>query len=113
MCLTCHYVNDRCEQKSLCLDVIPFQHPRRTSENICELLKSHIPCTAHTLQLVIKDTFLNLKNISDMCAKSRRNFGYFKHCGSATKHLKCVEINMSMHRFVRDEPTQFYCMAFA
>ncbi|KAJ8896720.1 hypothetical protein PR048_002065 [Dryococelus australis] len=42
MSLTCHYINDICEHKSLCRDVIPFLLARHTSGNILEVLKESI-----------------------------------------------------------------------
>lgn len=69
----------------------------------------HIPCTAHTLQLVIKDSLLNQKPISDACAKARRIVGHFKHSIQATKLLKDFQEknDLPTHRLIQDEPTRW------
>lgn len=70
---------------------------------------NHISCTAHTLQLVIKETFLGQKSIADACAKARRIVGHFRHSISASKLLKNYqETNkLPVHRLIQDEPTRW------
>lgn len=61
---------------------------RDNGRNICCALNesdfSHIPCLAHTLQLVVKDGLLNNKMVSGLIATCRRDVGHFKHSSKAT-----------------------------
>lgn len=76
----------------------------------CELLQiPSVGCAAHTLQLVIKESLLNHKNVSDVCSKVRRVVGHFRHSISANKRLtEFQEANkMPCHKLKHDEPTRW------
>lgn len=67
------------------------------------------PCVAHTLQLVIKDGFIDNAKISNLIKKSRKLVGSFKHSAKNTKMLKAVQLQLGIpaHRMVQDEPTRW------
>lgn len=66
-------------------------------------------CVAHTLQLVIKDGFLDNAKISNLIKKSRKLVGGFKHSAKNSKQLKKVQqqLGIPVHRMVQDEPTRW------
>lgn len=71
--------------------------------------KNNLGCTAHTLQLVIKDSLFSQKIVSEACSKARRIVGHFKHSLQATKLLKDFQLknDLTTHRLIQDEPTRW------
>ncbi|XP_063239945.1 zinc finger BED domain-containing protein 4-like [Bacillus rossius redtenbacheri] len=69
----------------------------------------HISCFAHTLQLVLKDAFLNSKLVSNLTSACRRIVGHFKHSSKNCKILaKCQNMaGLPNHRLIQDEPTRW------
>ncbi|XP_063215791.1 zinc finger BED domain-containing protein 4-like [Bacillus rossius redtenbacheri] len=70
---------------------------------------NHIPCLAHTLQLVIKDGLLSSKMVAAVTGACRRMVGHFKHSSHATKVLREAQktVGSPAHRLVQDEPTRW------
>lgn len=68
-----------------------------------------IPCTAHTMQLVLNNALFNLRPVNDMCARARRVVGHFKHSLVANKKLtQFQEANdLPKHHLIQDEPTRW------
>ncbi|XP_063227326.1 zinc finger BED domain-containing protein 4-like [Bacillus rossius redtenbacheri] len=69
----------------------------------------HTSCLAHTLQLVLKEGFLNNKIINNLVSSSKKIVGHFKHSARATKVLKTCQITAGVvqHRLIHDEPTRW------
>lgn len=67
------------------------------------------PCVAHTLQLVIKDGFLDNPKITNLTKKSRKLVGSFKHSAKNSKMLKSVQLQLGVpiHRMIQDEATRW------
>ncbi|KAJ8896630.1 hypothetical protein PR048_001974 [Dryococelus australis] len=104
MSLTCHFLKEE-NLKCLCLEAIPFTQDHHTAENKKIFLKqtldnaanitsavqklkiSGIPCTAHTIQLIVKHGCFNLPSVSNTIAKSRRVVASFKQSLVAIKAL--------------------------
>lgn len=70
---------------------------------------SHLPCLAHTLQLVVKDGLLNAKLVTNLVGTCRRIVGSFKHSSQACKVLKKAQtlVGCKPHRLIQDEPTRW------
>lgn len=68
-----------------------------------------VSCTAHTLQLVIKDGFLGNARISNLISKCKKLVGNFKHSAKNTKILRRCQKQMGIpeHRLIQDEPTRW------
>lgn len=68
-----------------------------------------IPCLAHTLQLVLKDGFLDTLRITNVVKKCKKIVGSFKHSAKNTKVLKAVQkqLGLPLHAMVQDEPTRW------
>lgn len=66
-------------------------------------------CVAHTLQLVIKDGFIDNAKITNLIRKARKLVGSFKHSAKNSKVLKGVQLQLGVpvHRMVQDEPTRW------
>lgn len=85
---------------------------RDNARNIVAALEGnypHIPCIAHTFQLVIKDGCFNHKLVSNLTATCRRLVGHFKHSTQAYKVLRESQktLNMKNKRLIQDEPTRW------
>lgn len=74
-----------------------------------KLEMSGIPCTAHTIQLIVKHGCFNLPSISNTIAKSRRVVASFKHSLVATKALSRAQDVLGLRRkkLIQDEPTRW------
>lgn len=68
-----------------------------------------VPCTAHSLQLVIKDGFFGHSKMNNLIAKCKKLVGCFKHSAKTTKILRRCQkqMNLPEHRLVQDEPTRW------
>lgn len=86
---------------------------RDNGRNITSALEmsdyQHLPCLAHSFQLVVKDGLLNNKIITNLTANCRRIVGHFKHSSRACKELKKAQelLNMKHHKLIQDEPTRW------
>ena len=62
----------------------------------------HLPCVAHTLQLVLKEGLFSSKNIENLIALCRQLVGSFKHSSKSTKILKAAQKHLSLpqHRLI-------------
>lgn len=69
----------------------------------------HIPCLAHSLQLIIKDGVFNNGDINDLFKTCRRLVGHYKHSVQANKILKKAQkvLGVPQHKLVQDEPTRW------
>lgn len=69
----------------------------------------HIPCLAHTFQLVIKDALEKSTQVITLISSCRRIVGHFKHSTKAMKILKKAqeETNTKEHNLIQDEPTRW------
>ncbi|KAJ8876313.1 hypothetical protein PR048_020758 [Dryococelus australis] len=67
----------------------------------------HLPCLAHTLQLVVKDGLLNAKLMTNLVALCRRIVSSFKYSPQACKVLKKAQtlVGCKAHRLVKDGRT--------
>jgi len=70
---------------------------------------SGVSCVIHTLQLVIKDSILVQKSVTDMLVRCRKIVGHFKHSSLATSHLRSIQKQLSLveHKLMQDEPTRW------
>lgn len=68
-----------------------------------------IPCIAHTLQLVIKDSLFQNQKIMNVVSKSKKIVGSFKHSAKNTKMLLSCQKQLKLpeHRMIQDEPTRW------
>lgn len=68
-----------------------------------------VPCLAHTLQLVLKDGFLDNAKINVVVKKCKKVVGSFKHSAKNTKILKAhqIQLNLPKHAMIQDEPTRW------
>ncbi|KAJ8868504.1 hypothetical protein PR048_030032 [Dryococelus australis] len=68
-----------------------------------------VSCLAHTLQLVIKDSVFNQKEVSNVITICRRPVGLLKHSVKANKQLKAAQENLHMPQkhMIQDEPTRW------
>ncbi|KAJ8889620.1 hypothetical protein PR048_009120 [Dryococelus australis] len=63
----------------------------------------HIPCLAHTLQLVLKEGLLGSKLVTNLLSQCRRLVGHFKHSAHATEIFKKYQMTtgMPMHQLIK------------
>ncbi|KAJ8891970.1 hypothetical protein PR048_004535 [Dryococelus australis] len=68
-----------------------------------------VSCLAHTLQIVIKDSVFNQKEVSNVITICRRLVGHFKHSVKANKQLKAARetFHMPQKCMIQDEPTRW------
>ena len=61
------------------------------------------------VQLVIKDSILAQKSVTDMLARCKKIVGHFKHSSLATSHLRSIQKQLSVveHKLMQDEPTRW------
>lgn len=69
----------------------------------------HIPCLAHSLQLVVKDGCLDNTEICSITSICRRIVGHFKHSVNAYKLLRQSQelLGLPKHSIIQDEPTRW------
>ncbi|KAJ8865556.1 hypothetical protein PR048_033076 [Dryococelus australis] len=69
----------------------------------------HLPCLAHTLELVVKDGLLNAKRVTNLVALCRCIVSSFKHSSQACKVLTKAQtlVGCKAHQLVQDEPTRW------
>ncbi|XP_063215715.1 zinc finger BED domain-containing protein 4-like [Bacillus rossius redtenbacheri] len=107
----CNFITETLEEWKLQSKVVAIV--RDNARNITAGLESseyeHLPCLAHTLQLVVKEGLLNNKNVNNLIANGRRIVGHFKHSCKATKELKKAQATLKMkkHKLIQDEPTRW------
>ena len=83
---------------------------------LCDSNIPNIPCLAHTLQLVVKDSCLAQLCVSALTAMDRKLVSYYKHSNLACKALQKIQeqLDCPKHRLVQDEPmcwnTTFYML---
>lgn len=84
------------------------------ARNIVNATKSipnieHIPCMAHSLQLVLQDAVFEVKDIKDMVTIARKIVGHFSHSTKAVKILRAAQEahNVPIHILVQDVPTRW------
>nr|CAD7264833.1 unnamed protein product [Timema shepardi] len=70
---------------------------------------NHVPCTAHTLQLVVHHALLNQRGVNDMCARARRVVSHFKHSLIANKKMNEFQTanNPPKCHLIQDETTRW------
>lgn len=101
--------------KSWGVDIKVVAIVRDNARNIVSALEEspfhHLPCLAHTLQLVLKHSVLDSKVFSNLQSTAKKIVGHFKHSSGATKVLKQCQVtaNVKRHRLVQDEPTRWNC----
>ena len=52
---------------------------------------SAVSCVIHTLQLVVKDSILVQRSVTDMLIWYKKISGHFKHSRLATSHLRSIQ----------------------
>ncbi|XP_068118237.1 zinc finger BED domain-containing protein 4-like [Hyperolius riggenbachi] len=69
----------------------------------------HLPCLAHTFQLVLKDGLLNKTEIKDIMSSCLSIVGHYKHSSKAMKTLRSAQakLNTKPRRLIQDEPTRW------
>ncbi|XP_063240561.1 zinc finger BED domain-containing protein 4-like [Bacillus rossius redtenbacheri] len=106
-----HFILELCESWNI-EDRI-FVIVRDNARNITAALNSstyqHLPCLAHTLQLVIHDAVLKSASLSNIFSVCRWVVGHYKHSTAATKVLKKAQatLGVKQHRLVQDETTRW------
>ncbi|XP_059201115.1 zinc finger BED domain-containing protein 4-like [Centropristis striata] len=68
-----------------------------------------LPCTAHTLQLVVHEGILSQRSVADAVAVGRKIVGHFKHSALANSRLEDIqlEINQPAKRLQQDVQTRW------
>lgn len=68
-----------------------------------------LPCTAHTLQLVVQEGLLSQRSVADAVAVGRKIVGHFKHSALANSRLEDIqlEINQPAKRLQQDIQTRW------
>ncbi|KAH8289491.1 hypothetical protein KR054_006101, partial [Drosophila jambulina] len=73
----------------------------------CTILeKRHMPCYAHTLNLIMQDT-LQLSKIKPIIAKCKRIVGFFKSSSIAYAKLKSAQENDTAYGLTQEVPTRW------
>ncbi|CAI5676938.1 unnamed protein product [Oreochromis niloticus] len=54
-----------------------------------------LPCTAHTLQLVVHEGLLSQKSVADAVAVGRKIVGHFKHSALASSRLEDIQLQIN------------------
>jgi hypothetical protein len=69
----------------------------------------HVPCMAHTLQLVLQDGLLEQTNIKDVVNTARKIVGHFSHSTTAMKLLQEAQetYNIPQHVLIQNVPTRW------
>ncbi|XP_065643056.1 zinc finger BED domain-containing protein 4-like [Hydra vulgaris] len=69
----------------------------------------NIPCLAHTLQLVVKDGYLDNERMSLLTATCRKVVGHFKHLVKSYKLLRQSQeiLRLPKQNIIQDEPTRW------
>lgn len=70
---------------------------------------NYLGCVAHTLQLVIHDSFQKSSLIMELIKKCRTIIGYFKRSEHASRHLKILQENsgVPVHTLLQDISTRW------
>lgn len=68
-----------------------------------------LPCTAHTLQLVVHEGLLSQRSVADAVADGRKIVGHFKHSALASSRLEDIQlqINQPVKRLQQDVQTRW------
>nr|XP_017105340.1 E3 SUMO-protein ligase ZBED1-like [Drosophila bipectinata] len=73
----------------------------------CSILgKRHMPCFAHTLNLIMQDT-LQLEKIKPIIAKCKRIVAFFKSSSNAYAKLKSVQESHTSYGLTQEVPTRW------
>ncbi|KAJ8885342.1 hypothetical protein PR048_011539 [Dryococelus australis] len=136
--LAVRFVDSSFKPHHLCIEVVPFLEILHNAENISKFLTDilqawnichkvvvrdnarniicalnssnfdHLPCIAHTLQLVIKDGLRNTPSIKNMVTNCKHIVGHAKHSSQVCKIVRIVQkkLNLPEHKLVQDEPTR-------
>lgn len=105
------FITDTMKEWNLLEKVVCFM--RDNGPNMVAALErstfDHLPCLAHTFQLVIKDGLLNNSEIKEIMSACRSIVGYFKHSSKAMKVLRAFQAKLSLkpHRLIKDKQTRW------
>lgn len=54
-----------------------------------------LPCTAHTLQLVVHEGLLSQRSVADAVIIGHKRVGHFKHSAVACSRLEGIQVQLS------------------
>lgn len=68
-----------------------------------------VNCFIHSLQLVVKESILSQRSVSDIIAKGRKIVTHFSHSSSACSKLKNIQENLKLptHKLIQDITTRW------
>jgi len=122
--VTCHFIDSSWVLKSAVLVTTNVTNDH-TAENIAEELNAdnaanivaavqlngwrHIPCFAHTLNLVVQDSLAADPPLSCIQRKCRDIVSYFHRSSKATERLNAIQtrLNLDKHKLIQDVQTRW------
>ncbi|KAJ8880984.1 hypothetical protein PR048_017457, partial [Dryococelus australis] len=115
VCLECtqlHFFKESLDKWGLLekLSYVVQDNARNMSATTENTSFKNVSCLAHTLQLVIKDSVFNQKEVSNVITTiCRRLVGHFKHSVKYNKQLKAAQetLHMPQKCMIQDEPTRW------